>query len=147
MTYAENKDSRRDFDIVEEYSAGISLEGFEVKGVKSGRANLRGSKVVVRGGEAFLVGASIRAFQEKNAPKAFDPERARKLLLSKRELRLLAQDDAKGGLTFIPLSLYNRGGLIKLSFGIGKKRKTRDKRELLKKRDADREAGRALRAK
>ena len=97
--------------------------------------------------EAFLVGASVPPYQPKNAGKDYDPQRSRKLLLRKPEISRLIGKIKERGLTLIPLKVYSNKGKIKLEFGVGKGKKTRDKRETIKRREVDREISRELRAR
>lgn len=143
---ADNKKARFDFELLEQFEAGISLAGFEVKAVRAGRADLTGAHVIIRGNEAFLVGASIPAFQKANAPKDYDPEKPRKLLLGKKELAQLAAAESKKGLTLVAVSLYNKGRLLKLSLAIAKGKKKFDKRESIKERDTKRDMERTLKS-
>lgn len=121
--------------------------GHEVKAIKTGHVSLKGSFVVIRGGEAYLLNASVPPYQPKNTPKTYDPERSRKLLLNKKELEQLIGKTKEKGLTLIALKLYNIKGKIKLSIGIGKGKKKFDKRETLKKRDMKRDVERTLSGK
>jgi SsrA-binding protein len=146
-TLIENKRALVDHESLETFDAGIELLGYEVKTLRGKRGSLLGSRVLVRGGEAFLVGAHIPPYQEGNVPKNYDPERPRRLLLTKKEIVKLVGEESKGGLTFIPISLYNRGTGIKLSFSLARKRKKYDKREVLKKRSAQRDVARTLKRK
>ncbi len=146
MSYSNNKRAHFDYEILETLEAGLVLLGTEVKSIRAGRAKLDGGYVVVRGGEAFLVGASIPAWQVANASKEYDPERPRKLLLKEKELLKVERDTDKQGLTAVALSLYNSGRNIKLSFGIAKGKKKADKRESLKARDVKREIERTLKS-
>lgn len=146
MSYANNKRAHFDFEILETLEAGLVLLGTEVKSVRAGRAKLDGGYIVVRGGEAYLVGVSIPAWQPANASKSYDPERPRKLLLKEKELTKVTQSTDKQGLTAVALSLYNSGRNIKLSFGIAKGKKKADKRETLKARDVKREIERTLKS-
>ncbi len=146
MSYANNKKAHFDFEILEALEAGLVLLGTEVKSVRAGRAKLDGGYIVVRGGEAYLVGVSIPAWQPANASKSYDPERPRKLLLKEKELTKVTQSTDKQGLTAVALSLYNSGRNIKLSFGIAKGKKKADKRETLKARDVKREIERTLKS-
>jgi SsrA-binding protein len=141
---AGNKRARFDFDILETFEAGLSLLGTEVKAIRAGKAKLEGSYVVVRGGEAFLVGASIAAFQPINTAKSYDPERSRKLLLSQKELTLIHRQTEQAHLTAVPLSLYSKGGKIKLELALARGKKQADKRESIKSRDVKREIDRTL---
>ncbi len=142
---AENRKAYFRYQILEKFEAGISLIGQEVKSIKSGRINLAGSYVVLKGEEVFLVGAKIPAYQPKNAPPDYNPERSRKLLLTKSEIKFLVGKAKEKGLTLIPLKVYTKRGKIKLEFGIAKGRKKADKREVIKKRETEREIRRALR--
>ncbi|MCU0678584.1 MAG: SsrA-binding protein SmpB [Candidatus Pacebacteria bacterium] len=146
MSYANNKRAHFDYEILETIEGGLVLLGTEVKSIRAGRAKLDGGYVVVRGGEAYLVGASIPAWQPVNASKSYDPERPRKLLLKEKELLKVTRDTDKQGLTAVALSLYNSGRNIKLSFGIAKGKKKADKRESLKARDVKREIERTLKS-
>ena len=98
--------------------------------------------MLIQAGQAYLFNAFIPPFQEKNAPVGYDPKRSRKLLLSKKELRQLAQEVKEKGLTLVPLSLYNKGTKIKLSFALARGKKKYDKRQTLKKKTTDRETRR-----
>jgi SsrA-binding protein len=143
-TLAGNKRARFDFDILETFEAGLNLLGTEVKSIRAGRAKLEGSYVVVRGGEAFLVGASIPAFQVVNTARNYDPERSRKLLLSQKELHRIHRETEHTHLTAVPLSLYNKGSKIKLELALARGKKKADKRESIKSRDVKREIDRTL---
>ncbi len=130
----ENRKARFDYEISETFEAGIELFGFEVKSVKAGRMELPGSQVIVRGGEAYLVGANIPAFQPKNAPADYDPMRARRLLLHKEQIvRLAGYLETNNYL--VPLAAHLKNGVVKLELGLGRHRKKSDKREVIKKRD------------
>jgi SsrA-binding protein len=131
---AENKKARFDHDISETIEAGVELFGFEVKSIKAGKIDLPGSRVIIRGGEAYLVGANIPAFQPKNAPADYDPKRARRLLLHKEEIsRLAGLLEANNYL--VPLNAHLKKGIVKLELGLGRHRKKGDKREAIKKRE------------
>ncbi|MEX2007958.1 MAG: SsrA-binding protein SmpB [Candidatus Spechtbacterales bacterium] len=142
--YARNKRAYFDYDILEEYEAGIQLFGYEVKSVRAGRASLAGSFVLIRGEEAFLTNVQIPAYQPGNAPASYDPLRTRRLLLHKKELKELTGRAQVKGLTLVPLRLYNKNGKIKLMFGLAKGKRKYDKRETVKKRDIEREVGRRV---
>ena len=143
-TYADNKKARFDYEILEKFQAGLVLNGQEVKSIKSGRIQLAGSYVVARGEELFLLGATIPPYQANNAPADYNPERSRKLLLNKKEITYLLGKVQERGLTLVPLRVYTMKAKIKLEFGLGKGKREYDKREKIKKRDADREMERAL---
>lgn len=140
----DNKKAYFNYEILKKIEAGISLLGFEVKSLKTGKATLTGSYIIVRGGEAYLVEADISAYQPKNISKEYDTKRPRKLLLTKKEIAVIQGFEKEKGLTIIPLSLYNKKGKIKVEIGIARGKKVRDKREAIKKRDTDREIRRTL---
>jgi len=144
MALVEHKRARFDFEILETIEAGLVLFGTEVKSLRKGQGKLEGAHVVVRGGEAFLVGAHIPPFQPKNVRADFDPERSRRLLVSREQIAELSQKSDGQGLTIVPLSMYNKGRNIKLSIGIARGKKKYDKRETLKKRDMQRSIERKL---
>ena len=142
--FSDNSKALFDYEILERFTAGIELLGVEVKSVRAGKMNLRGTFVAVRGNEAYLVGSDVPAYQPKNAPKDYDTLRARKLLLSKKELEELKNAESTKGLTIIPLSVYNKGRFLKLDIAIARGKKKFDKRQAIKKRDVERDLGRTL---
>ncbi len=137
--YAENRKARFDYEVLEKYEVGIELLGIEVKSVRGGQMSLEGAFVIIRGGEAYLINANIPPYQAKNTPESYDPLRNRKLLLTKKEIRELAQTEKNKSLTIVPISVYNKSRKIKLEVALVKGKKKFDKRETLKKRDTDRE--------
>lgn len=141
---AENKKAYFNFEILEKFEAGIILIGQEVKSLKLGGVNLAGSYVIIKGEEVFWVGSNIPPYQPENAPSNYNPERFRKLLLKKSEIKYLIGKSKQKGLTLIPLKVYTIGGKIKLEFGVGKGKKKIDKRESIKKREVEREIERTL---
>jgi len=147
MALIRNKKARLAYAIEETLEAGIELHGFEVKSLKNGRGSLDGAYINLRGEEAFLVNAHIPPFQPANTPDDYDPYRLRRLLLNKRELAHLAGFERQKGLTIVPLSLYNKGGKIKVEIAVARGKKKHDKRETIKRREAEREARRALKSK
>jgi SsrA-binding protein len=147
MSLIENKRVGFDYTILEELEAGLELLGFEVKSLRAGRGSLKGARVVARGGEAYLVGASIPAWQILNAPKSFDPERTRKLLLSQKEIAHIASAEGEKGLTIIPLAVYNKGRRLKLSIAIVRGKKKEDKRHSIRAREEKRRIERTLKTK
>ena len=132
------------YQILETFQAGLVLNGQEVKSIKSGRIQLAGSYVVFKGEELFLIGANIPAYQPANAPQDYDPERSRKLLLHKDELRYLIGKVKEKGLTLVPLRVYNQKRKLKLEFSLAKGKQKQDKRETIKKRETERDIERAL---
>lgn len=142
--YGENKKAYFDYEILEKFEAGIVLLGTEVKSIKSGHINLAGAYIVPKDSEFFLINSNVPPYQPKNAPKDYDPMRSRKVLITKKEIDQLQGKLKQRGLTLLPLSVYNKGGKIKLEFGLGQGKRKLDKRELIKKRDTDREMEREL---
>lgn len=140
--YAENRKARFNYELLEKYEAGIELLGMEVKSVRGGRMSLEGSFIIVRGGEAFLINSNIPPYQPNNTPQDYDPMRNRKILLTKKEIAVLAGNESNKSLTIIPISVYNKGRKIKLEVALGKGKKKYDKRESIKKRETDREVRR-----
>lgn len=135
-----------DYTILEEIEAGIELLGLEVKSLRAGQGSLKGARVVARGGEAYLVGATIPAWQVSNAPKSYDPVRTRRLLLSKKEIAHVASAEGQDGLTVVPLTVYNKGRKLKLGLAIARGKKKADKRQDLKKRETKRHIERLKRS-
>ncbi|MFH1366121.1 MAG: SsrA-binding protein SmpB [Patescibacteria group bacterium] len=138
-SYAENRKARFNYEFLEKYETGIELLGTEVKSVRNSQMSLEGAFVIIRGGEAFLINANIPPFQPKNAPKDYDPLRNRKLLLTKKEITELAGSEKNKSLTIVPISVYNKNRKIKVEISLVKSKKKLDKREIIKKRETDRE--------
>jgi SsrA-binding protein len=139
-----NRRARHDHEILETYEAGMVLVGSEVKSLRDGQANLKDSYAVVRDGELWLIGCHI-------APYAFSrlgghaPERERKLLLHRREIDRVAAKLAEKGLTLVPLRIYFQDGKAKIELGLGRGKRTYDKRQSLKAKEQKREMDRAMR--
>lgn len=144
MNYGENRKAFFNYEIGDKFEAGIELLGLEVKSVRAGKVSLDGSHVIVRGGELYIVGLTIQPYQTGNTPKDYEPDRTRKLLVTKAEIKQLYKYGETKGLTLVPLSMYNKSRRIKLAIGIGKGKKLHDKRESIKKRDLDRQMKRDL---
>ena len=142
--YIENRKAYFNYSIEDTYEAGIELTGAEVKSIRGGNGNINSAFCVVRGGEAFILGMHIPPYQLKNTSEGYDPDRTRKLLLSKKEIKKLGEKDDIKGLTLVPLSVYSKGPYIKVSVAIARGKRTIDKRETIKKRDLDREICRTL---
>ncbi len=126
------------------YSAGIVLSGQEVKALRNKLGSLDGAHIVVRGREAFVVSMTIPPYQIANAPKNYDPEQPRKLLLTKKEIGELSNAESKKGLTIVPFEVYTSGRNLKMKISIVRGKDKADRREDLKKRDATREIARLL---
>ena len=141
---ARNKRARHDYEILDTGEAGIVLTGTEVKALRDGRANLTDGYGYVRDGEVFLLNAHIGAYGHGNVFN-HEPTRTRKLLLHKREIRRLIGSLERQGLTLVPLDMYFKGGKVKVRVALARGKQQHDKREDLKKRDAEREIARVLR--
>ena len=139
-----NKKSKFDYELLETFEAGIELFGYEVKSLRNKQASLEGSHVVIRGNEAFLVGATIPPYQPSNTPKDYDPERSRRLLLNKKELNELSGFESQRGLTIVPISVYSKGRNLKLKIAVARGKKKHDKRETIKERASKRAIERTL---
>lgn len=144
MEYVRNKKATFDFALQDTIETGIELLGTEVKSIKAQHGSLSGSHVTLIGGELYLLGAHIPAWQEKNTSSAYDPYRTRKLLVHKKELIELAKQSKTKGLTIVPVSLHNKGSLIKLTIAIAKGKKVADKRNTLKEKADRRDMDRAI---
>lgn len=147
QTLVENKKARMRFEVLETFSAGIELSGTEVKALRQKHGSLDGARVIVRGGEAYISGMTIPPYQLANAPKSYDPEQVRKLLLKKSEIAELLDAELKKGLTVVPLEVYNTKRFIKARVAIVRGKGKADRREDLKRIEAKKEADRALRGK
>ena len=144
MALVQNKKAYFNYEIIEKIEAGIELLGFEVKSLRGSRGSLDGSYITVSGTDVFLVGAHIPPYQPSNTPTSYDPYRARRLLLTKKEIASLAGFEKEKGLTIVPISVYNKARNIKVEIGIARGKKKYDKRQTLRKRDIEREVGRKL---
>ncbi len=144
---AENKKAFFNYIILEKFEAGISLLGQEVKSLKTHGVNLAGSYVVLKDEEVFWIGANIPPYQPRNIGSSYDPERSRKILLKKSEIKYLLGKARQKGLTLIPLKVYTIRGKIKLEFAIVKGKRKFDKRDLIKKRDVEREIEKTIKGR
>ena len=138
-TYIDNRKAHFNYSIEDTCEAGIELLGFEVKSIKNGLGNINSAFCIVRGGEAYIIGMHIPPYQPHNIDLGYNPDRNRRLLLSKKEIKKLAEKDNIKGLTLIPIALYSKGRYIKVSIAVARGKKVFDKRETIKKRDLDRE--------
>ena len=139
MIYIENRKAHFNYEIEETFESGIQLLGHEVKSIKKGQGNINSAFCVVRGGEAYILNMHVPPYQPHNTDIGYDPDRTRKLLLSKKEIKKLAEKDSIKGLTLVPISVYSKGPYIKVSIGIGRGKKEFNKKEKIKERDLDRE--------
>jgi SsrA-binding protein len=142
---AENRRARFDYFIEERYEAGLSLQGWEVKSMRAGKAQLTEAYVFLRNGEAFMTGAHVSPLNTTSTHVVADPTRTRKLLLKKSELSHLIGATERKGYTIVPLELYWKDGRAKLRIGLAKGKKQHDKRATEKDRDWQRDKARLLR--
>jgi len=140
---ATNRKAYHEYNILEQFEAGVQLKGSEVKSIREGKASLKQSYVLIRKGEAWLKGSHIASYSHTGF-EGHEPVRDRKLLLHKREIQKINSKLAEKGLTAVPTKLYFKGGYIKLEFGLAKGKKLYDKRDSKKKRDVERDIKRAL---
>ena len=147
MSIAENKKAFHDYFIEEQYEAGVVLEGWEVKAIRAGRANIKEAYVILRNEEIFLIGAHISALPTASTHIHPDPVRTRKLLLHSEQIAKLIGKVERAGYALVPLNLHYAKGRIKLDVGLAKGKKQFDKRETEKERDWVREKARLIRAK
>lgn len=144
--FSENRRAAFDYEILEKLEAGIELKGSEVKSITSGQVHLAGAYAVIKGNEIWLINLEIPPYQPLNinTSKNYDPSRNRRLLLHKKEIKSLIGKIKEKGLTLVPLKLYNKKNKIKVEIGLGKSRKKYNKRELIKKREVEKEIRRKL---
>ncbi|KAA5968080.1 SsrA-binding protein SmpB [Pantoea sp. ICBG 1758] len=134
-TIALNKRARHEYFVEEEFEAGLSLQGWEVKALRAGKANISESYIMLRDGEAFLFGATFQPLIGASTHVVCDPTRTRKLLLKERELASLFGSVNRDGYTIIPLSLYWKNAWAKLKIGVARGKKEHDKRSDIKDRE------------
>ncbi len=147
MSIVENRKAFHDFFIEERYEGGIALEGWEVKAIRAGRAQLKEAYVVLKDAEVFLVGAHVSPLATASTHVRPDPTRTRKVLLHGQEIRRLIGKVDRAGYTLVPLNLHYSKGRIKLEIGLARGKKQYDKRAAEKEREWNREKQRLLRVK
>ncbi len=147
MSIVENRKAFHDYFIEERYEAGLALEGWEVKSIRAGRAQLAEAYVIVRNEELFLIGCHISPLSTASTHVHPDPVRTRKLLMRSEEMKRLIGKVERAGYTIVPLNLHYRGGWIKLEMGLAKGKKQHDKRQDIKDKDWQREQQRLMRQK
>lgn len=143
---ADNRKAGHDYHILETFEAGIALIGTEVKAMREGRVNLRDSYCRIEGGEAFLLGVHVGQYSHSGYA-VHDPLRPRKLLLHRDELNKLLGKTTEKGLTVVPLRMYFKGGRVKVAIALAKGKKSYDKRETIKRREAERETRAAIKSR
>jgi SsrA-binding protein len=145
MSIVDNKKAYHDYFIEEKFEAGLVLEGWEVKAIRAGRAQLKEAYVIVKGGDIVLIGAHVTPLSTASTHVHPDPTRTRKLLLHRIEINRLVGQVERAGYTLVPLNLHYSKGRVKLDMGLAKGKKQHDKRETEKLRDWNREKQRLMR--
>lgn len=141
---SDNRQARYLYEILETYEAGIQLTGTEVKSIREGKANLQDGYALIRNGEAWLLNVHISPYTGSGQYFNHEPRRTRKLLLHRQEIRKLIGRVEQQGLTLVPLKMYLKRGLVKVSIALGRGKKLHDKREDLKRRQDKRDIERAM---
>ena len=147
MSIIDNKKAFHDYFIEERYEAGMVLEGWEVKAIRAGRANIKEAYVIMKGAEPFVIGMHISALPTASTHVKADPVRTRKLLLNAEEIRRLIGKVEQRGYTLVPLDLHYSKGRVKIAIGLAKGKKQHDKRDTEKDREWQREQQRLMRRK
>jgi SsrA-binding protein len=144
---AENRRARYEYAIDEQYEAGVVLSGWEVKAIRAGQVQLTDGYVLIRDGELHLIGCRINALRSASSHVLPEPDRTKKLLMHKQEIRRLIGKVEQKGFTLVPLNLHYKGGRVKAQIALAKGKAQHDKREDTKKREWEREKGRLMRHK
>ena len=142
-TLADNRKARFEYDLLETLEAGLALTGQEVKSARGGHIKISDAFVTFHDGEALLTNAHIARYRYAGELPDYNPTHSRRLLLHRKEIAYLQGKALEKGLTVVPLRVYTNGRLLKITLAVARGRRTYDKREVLKKRDIDREAKRA----
>ncbi len=145
MSIVDNRKAYHDYFVEERFEAGLSLEGWEVKAIRAGRAQLKEAYVIVKNGEIMLIGAHVTPLSTASTHVHADPVRTRKLLLHRNEINRLVGQVERAGYTMVPLNLHYAKGRIKLDVGLAKGKKQYDKRATVKEREWSREQQRLMR--
>jgi len=144
MSIIQNKKAFHEYFIEDRYEAGLVLQGWEVKAIRAGRANLKEAYVIVKDGELYLLGSHISPLTSASTHILPDPVRTRKLLLHAAEINKLIGKVQRAGYTLMPLDMHYKGGRVKLDIGLAKGKKEHDKRATEKEREGKREAAQAM---
>ena len=147
MSIISNKKAFHDYFVEEQFEAGIVLEGWEIKAIRAGRANIKESYVIIRDGEVFIFGMHITPLAQASTHVKPDPVRTRKLLLHATQINKLIGKVERAGFTLMPLDLHFQRGRVKVEIGLAKGKKQHDKRDAEKERDWNREKARLMRTK
>jgi len=144
---AENRRARHDYFIEERIESGVALQGWEVKSLRAGRLQLAEAYVILKDGEAWLIGAHVSPLVAASTQTRADPTRTRKLLLHRRQIDNLVGAVERKGRTIVPLAMYWKGGRAKLEIGLARGKKEHDKRADTRERDWQRERARVMKAR
>jgi SsrA-binding protein len=147
MSIAENRRARHEYHIEESYEAGMVLAGWEIKAIRAGQVQLTDGYVLVRDGELYLIGCRINPLRSASTHVLPEPDRTKKLLMKKDEIRRLTGKVEQRGFTLVPLDLHYKGGRVKATIALAKGKAQHDKRDSEKERDWQREQGRLMRHK
>ena len=143
-TIALNKRARHEYHIEDRFEAGLALQGWEVKSIRAGRGNIVDAYAYVKDGEIFLIGAQITPLIQASTHVVANDRRERKLLLHRSEIRKLIGKTVERGMTLVPVRMYLKNGHVKVAISLAKGKKAHDKRETIKRREADRETRAAI---
>lgn len=138
MALIENKKIHLTYEVKDKYEAGLELFGNEVKAIRNGKAQIDGAKIIIRGGEAYIVGMSVSPYQNSEKEKKEKNDRTRRLLLKKSEILKLATETEKG-YSFLPIKIYDSHGILKLEVGVCRRKNKADKRETIKLKEFKKE--------
>jgi SsrA-binding protein len=147
MSIAENRRARHEYHIEETFEAGVVLSGWEIKAIRAGQVQLTDGYVLVRDGELHLIGCRINALRSASTHVLPEPDRTKKLLMHKEQIRRLIGKVEQRGFTLVPLDLHFKGGLVKVTIALAKGKAQHDKRDTEKQKDWEREKGRLMRHK
>ncbi len=147
MSIVDNKKAFHDYFIEERYEAGLVLEGWEVKAIRAGRAQIKEAYVILKGEEPYVIGMHLSPLAAASTHVQADPTRSRKLLLNAEEIRRLIGKVEQRGYTLVPLDLHYTKGRVKIAIGLAKGKKQHDKRDTEKEREWQREQQRLMRRK
>lgn len=143
-TIAKNNQAKFNYEILETYEAGLALYGHEVKSIKTGHISLKGSFVTLKDNELYLTNALVPLYKHASNITQYDPNRSRKILIKRKEIRSLIGKKKQTGLTMIPIRVYTKGKHLKLEFALARGKSAYDKRHSIKKRETDRQIARVL---
>ncbi len=143
-TIALNRKARHEYSLEDRFEGGMALQGWEIKSIRQGKANIADSYVIIKDGEAYLFGAVIQPLNSASSHVGCDPERSRKLLLNKREINKLIGAKEREGYTMVATAMYWKGPWVKLEFYLAKGKREFDKRDDIKDRDWSREKERMM---